>query len=262
MGRMQGKVAIVTGGGGGIGSVTSRRLVEEGAQVVVADLNLERATAVADELGDAATAEHFDAADPASIEALVERVAAAHGRIDLLHNNAALTDAAIFARDNTIVDTDFDVWDAAYRINFRGYALGAKHVIPHMVRNGGGSIVNMATDAAILADVRHIAYGCTKASVIALTKYIATQMGKQRVRCNTISPGAILTDALRANESEENIKMLLRHQAGPDLGEPLDIANLVLYLGSDESKFVTGMNISCDGGLIAHLPHFGDVTSG
>jgi len=261
MGKMDGKVAIVTGGGGGIGSETSRLLAEEGARVVVADLAFERAVAVAEEIGDAASAVHFDQEDPESVRVLMDGVMESHGRIDLLHNNAALTDVEIFNRDKAITDTDIDVWDAAYRINLRGYVLGAKHVMPHMAANGGGAIVNMATDAGLAADTKHIAYGVTKSAVINLTQYIATHGGRQGIRCNSISPGAIFTETLRRNQSPESIEMLQRHQLTVGLGQPIDIARLVLFLGSEESKFITGQNVSCDGGLLAHLPHFGDVVS-
>jgi NAD(P)-dependent dehydrogenase (short-subunit alcohol dehydrogenase family) len=261
MGKFDGKVVVVTGGGGGIGSVTSRLFVEAGAQVVVADLNLERAEAVASELGDAASAVEFDQEIPESVEGLIEGTIERFGRLDVLHNNAALTNAEIFGRDKTVVDTDIDVWDASYRINLRGYVLSAKYVIPHMVKQGGGVIINMATDAGLLSDTKHVAYGTTKAAVVMLTQSIATQFGKKGVRSVTVSPGAIMTQALRDNQGQAAIDMLLRHHLTPYIGEPVDIANLVFFLASDDAKYITGINISCDGGLISHLPHFGDVVA-
>jgi NAD(P)-dependent dehydrogenase (short-subunit alcohol dehydrogenase family) len=261
MGKFDGKVVVVTGGAGGIGSVTSRLFVEGGARVVVADLDLERAEAVASELGDAAFATHLDAEVPESVEALIDGTVEQHGRIDVLHNNAALTNAEIFGRDKTVADTDIDVWDACYRINLRGYVLGAKYAIPHMVEQGGGVIINMATDAGLLSDTKHVAYGTTKAAVVMLTQSIATQFGKKGVRSVTISPGAIMTQTLRNNQGQAAIDMLMRHHLTPYIGEPEDIGNLVFFLASNDAKYITGINISCDGGLISHLPHFGDVVA-
>jgi NAD(P)-dependent dehydrogenase (short-subunit alcohol dehydrogenase family) len=135
--RLTGKTAIITGGGGRIGAATARRLVQEGANVAIADLSEEAAQRVADELGEAAIAIQFDAGEPDSIAAMVAHAADHFGRIDILHNNAALLDLAFLDRDRDAVQTDVDVWDRTMEVNVRGYMIACKHAIPHMRRQGG-----------------------------------------------------------------------------------------------------------------------------
>lgn len=258
MRRLKDRVAIVTGGAGGIGAATARRLIEEGARVVVADISLDRAAAVASELGSNARAMQFDAGDTESIRQLVDRVVAEFGRIDILHNNAAATDPAIQMRDTTAVNIDLDVWRTTLEVNLTGYLACCKYTIPHMLNRGGGSIINTASSAGSAGDVRTIAYGVSKGGIIALTKYVATQYGRQGIRCNAVSPGLILTDALRRN-APDYIEILSRHVITPRLGTPEDIAALVAYLASDESGYVNGQNIACDGGHFAHQSQCADL---
>src|SRR5271156_4015160 len=168
--RLDGRVAIVTGGAGGIGEATCRVLTNAGARVVVADINLEGAARVAQKLGDSASAVHLDLASDESIQAAIDGVMRSHGRIDLLDNNAAFVDEEIFGRDGQIADTDPEVLDAIYQVNLRGTTLASKYAIPHMIAGGGGVIVNISTSAAVLSDTTHSAYAMTKADVIALTQ--------------------------------------------------------------------------------------------
>jgi NAD(P)-dependent dehydrogenase (short-subunit alcohol dehydrogenase family) len=256
---LDGKVAIVTGAAGGIGSVTCRVLAEAGARVVAADIDLAGAEAVAGDVGDAASAVEMDLAKPESVKAAIDGVMSSHGRIDFLDNNAAFVHEDIFAQDRTVVDTEPDVLDAIYAVNLRGTMMASKYAIPHMIAGGGGVIVNVATAAAVLSDVTHVSYGVTKAAVIALTQAIATMHGRQGIRCVAISPGLIGTERLRKNQPQEVIDMILRHHVTTYLGDPEDIAHLAAFLASDEAKYITGINILCDGGLTAHQPHFGDV---
>lgn len=258
MGRLDGKVAIVTGGGGGIGSAVARRLAAEGAKVAVADLFLDMAQAVAGPLGNAALAVQFDAADPASVESLVEQTVSHFGRLDILHNNAAMTDPAKHPLDTDAVTIPIEIWDEIIDINLRGYLLGCKYAIPHMVKAGGGSIINTASNSGTAGDLARIAYGASKGGIITLTKYVATQHGRQNIRCNSVAPGVVLTPALEATVPglKEIIK---RHILTPEFGTPDDIAALVAFLASDESRYITGENISISGGGLAHQPHYADL---
>jgi NAD(P)-dependent dehydrogenase (short-subunit alcohol dehydrogenase family) len=259
MARLDGRVAIVTGGAGGLGVATCRRLVAEGARVVVADIDGAAAKATAQELGEAATGVAFDAREPESVRGLVDGVVETHGRLDVLHNNAALTDPAVVSRDGAIIDADPELWDDVYAVNLRGFMLGCKYAVPHMIAGGGGVIVNMSSDAAIAGDVARTAYGCTKAAIITLTQYVATQYGKQNVRCVSITPGAMMTENMKIHMGPENIQILERHHMSARLGTPDDIAALVAFLASDEAGYITGVNIPCDGGFAFHLPTTADM---
>lgn len=258
MSRLAGKVAIVTGGGGGIGSAVARRLVSEGARVAVADIFEESAVRVAESLGDAAIAVAFDAASPESVKALVERTVGHFGKLDILHNNAAMTDPVKSAQDTTAVDIPMAIWQEILDVNLTGYLLGCRYAIPHMVANGGGSIVNTASNSGSAGDLARIAYGSTKGAIITLTKYIATQHGTQNIRCNSIAPGVVLTEAL--DKTVPGLKDIIkRHILTPEFGTPDDIAALVAFLASDESRYITGENISISGGGLIHQPHYADL---
>ncbi|MEY4160514.1 MAG: hypothetical protein RLZZ136_1135 [Pseudomonadota bacterium] len=258
MGRLQGKVAIVTGGGGGIGSAVARRLVAEGANVAVADVFEHLAQAVAGPLGDAAIALQFDAADPASVAALVEKTVSHFCRLDILHNNAAMTDPAKSPSDTDAVTIPIEIWDEIIDINLRGYLLGCKYAIPQMIKGGGGSIINTASNSGTAGDLARIAYGASKGGIITMTKYVATQHGRQNIRCNSIAPGVVLTEAL--DKTAPGMKELIkRHILTPEFGTPDDIAALVAFLASDESRYITGENISISGGGLSHQPHYADL---
>ncbi len=258
MRRLEGKVAIVTGGGGGIGSAVARRMVLEGGKVSIADVSEESAQAAAEPLGDAALAVSFDAAVPDSIEEMVNATVEHFGGLDILHNNAAMTDPAKHPLDTNPVDIPIDIWNEIIDINLRGYLLGCKYAIPHMVERGGGSIINTASNSGIAGDLARVAYGASKGGIITLSKYVATQYGKQNIRCNSISPGVVLTPALEA--TVPGLKEIIqRHILTPEFGTPDDIAALVAFLASEESRYITGENISISGGGLSHQPHYADL---
>jgi NAD(P)-dependent dehydrogenase (short-subunit alcohol dehydrogenase family) len=258
MGRLQGKVAIVTGGGGGIGSAVARRMISEGAKVAIADIFFDSAKAAAESLGDAALAVQFDAADPASVEAMVEKTVKYFGRLDILHNNAAMTDPAKHPLDTDAVTIPIAIWDEIIDINLRGYLLGCKYSIPHMIKGGGGSIINTASNSGSAGDLARIAYGASKGAIITMTKYVATQHGHQNIRCNSVAPGVVLTEAL--DKTVPGLKEIIkRHVLTPEFGTPDDIAALVAFLASDESRYITGENISISGGGLSHQPHYADL---
>jgi NAD(P)-dependent dehydrogenase (short-subunit alcohol dehydrogenase family) len=258
MGRLQNKIAIVTGGGGGIGSAVARRMVSEGAKVAIADIFLDSAKAAADPLGDAAIAIQFDAVDATSIEAMVEKTVSHFGRLDILHNNAAMTDPAKHPLDTDAVTIPIDIWDEIIDVNLRGYMLGCKYAIPHMIKGGGGSIINTASNSGTAGDLARIAYGASKGAIITMTKYVATQHGHQNIRCNSVAPGVVLTEAL-SKTVPGLADIIKRHILTPEFGVPDDIAALVAFLASDESRYITGENISISGGGLSHQPHYADL---
>jgi NAD(P)-dependent dehydrogenase (short-subunit alcohol dehydrogenase family) len=249
MGRVEGKIALVTGGAAGIGRQTAITLAREGAQVVIADINLDGAKKVAEGIGGGAAAIHFDATDQQSIQDLVAAVIAQHGRVDVIHNNAALVGPDAWFTDGSVIDTSIEMWDRAFATNVRSIFLMCKYALPHMVENGGGSIVNMASVAGLRGSSALTAYGSTKAAVIGLTRFIAAQHGKQGVRCNAIAPGVIRTQQL-LDAVPDLPQQALAGVASPRVGEPSDIANMVLFLASDESAFVNGEVYRVDGGAM------------
>jgi NAD(P)-dependent dehydrogenase (short-subunit alcohol dehydrogenase family) len=249
MGRVEGKIALVTGGAAGIGRETAITLAREGAQVVIADINADAAKQVAEGIGEAATAQWFDATDQASIEALVSTVIDAHGRIDVIHNNAALVGPDAWFTDGSVIDTSIEMWDRAFATNVRSIFLMCKYALPHMVACGGGSIVNMASVGGMRGSTALTAYGTTKAAVIGLTRFVAAQHGKQGVRCNAIAPGVIQTQQL-LDCVPDLPEQALATVASPRVGLPSDIANMVLFLASDESAFVNGEVYRVDGGAM------------
>jgi NAD(P)-dependent dehydrogenase (short-subunit alcohol dehydrogenase family) len=249
MGRVEGKIALVTGGAAGIGRETAITLAREGAQVVIADINIDGAKQVAEGIGDRATAIHFDATDQQSIVELVSAVIARHGRVDVIHNNAALVGPDAWFTDGSVIDTSIEMWDRAFATNVRSIFLMCKYALPHMVERGAGSIVNMASVAGMRGSGALTAYGSTKAAVIGLTRFVAAQHGKQGVRCNAIAPGVIRTQQL-LDSVPDLPQQALAGVASPRVGEPSDIANMVLFLASDESAFVNGEVYRVDGGAM------------
>lgn len=260
MRRLEGKVAIVTGGAGGIGAATVKRLVEEGARVAVADINLAAAQQVAESIGDAALAIEFDASDISSIEKMVNKTAEHFSRLDILNNNTALTDPNLQKYDTTSVDIPLDIWQKTLDINLTSYMACCKFAIPHMIKSGGGSIINTASGSGLRGDLSRIAYGSTKGAVITMSKYIATQHGHQDIRCNAIAPGLIVTPALERTAPEVK-EVIGKYMLTNRLGKPEDIAALVAYLAADESSFITGTCIEINGGTSACQPHYAEFMS-
>jgi NAD(P)-dependent dehydrogenase (short-subunit alcohol dehydrogenase family) len=261
-GLVEGKVAIVTGAGANIGEACAKMLAAHGAKVVVADINVEGAERVAGEIvasRGTAIAHAVDLADEASIKVLVAAVIRRYGRIDILHNNAANTSATQMTRDGALTAMDAEVWDAAFDINTRGTMLMTKHVAPHMMAGGGGSIINTSSGVSILGDVLNPAYSASKAAVNALTRNTATQFGRSNIRCNAVLPGLVLSPVARAQMTESQLAMIQRHVLLPRESVADDIAGAVLWLASDLGSFITGQIISVDGGICHHQPHYADM---
>ncbi len=260
MGRMTGRTSIVTGGAGGLGSATVRRLCAEGGQVVIADILLEPAEALAAEIrtgGGHAIALHVDLGDPASIAKLIADTLAHYGKLEVVFNNGAATQSEFLNRDGAAGDMDIEVWDHTFAVNTRGTMLMIKHALPALIASGSGAIINTSSGASLLGDLSRTAYAASKSAVNALTLYVAAQYGKQGVTCNAISPGMVPTAASRENQPEL-IRMVERHHLTPELGYPEDIAAMVALLASDDGRFVSGQIIRVDGGVTKAFAHVAD----
>jgi NAD(P)-dependent dehydrogenase (short-subunit alcohol dehydrogenase family) len=256
---LAGKVAFVTGGAGGIGAATAERFIAEGARVTIADVNGEAARHVAAALGPQAHAVTVDIGDDQSVQAALNDAFAHFGRLDILFNNAALTDEATMALDSNVTDIPLDVWNRTLQVNITGFMLCSRHAIPRMAQAGGGCIINTASGSGLLADIARVAYGASKAAVISLTQYIATQHGKDRIRCNAIAPGPITTPRSRTLAGPL-FDIIARHMPMGELGTPQDAAALVAFLASDEARYINGQTIIIDGGLMAHHAHVRDMS--
>lgn len=224
--------------------------------MVVADIDAAGAAAVVAEIdraGGEALAVATDVAEEPAVEALVRDTVERFDRIDILHNNAALTAPGPLSRDTRVTDMTIAVWDQTMAVNLRSQMLTCKHAIPHMLRTArGGSIVNMSSGAANRGDFVRAAYGASKAGVHALTLYVATAYGREGVRANTIVPGLILTEAVAAQVPGEMLEAYQKQLLTPRVGEPDDVANLVVFLASDDSRYITGQAITIDGGMSSH----------
>lgn len=258
MARLADKVAIVTGAGSGIGRATAKALAREGAKVVVADLIEEAATKVVGEIesiGGVAVACCVDVAIEDDNADMVALALACFGRIDILHNNAAMTDQALAVRDMDFLNFDTEVWHRSMAVNVLGPVFASKHALPHMITQRNGSIIMTSSASSLRGDISAFSYGASKATLNWYVKTIAVTFGKQGVRCNAILPGVTRTPTQARYSTEETLEKLEKLHLTPYLGEPEDIAAMALFLASDEARFVTGQCISVDGGFMAALPH-------
>jgi NAD(P)-dependent dehydrogenase (short-subunit alcohol dehydrogenase family) len=261
MKRLVGKVAVVTGSGG-IGEACARRLAAEGAQLIIGDIDEASARKVVELIikdGNQAIFEPLDLLDEASVKAFYQRTDELFGRLDVLHNNAACTSGEQMAADMAITEMSAETWDRAFAVNTRGTMFMTKHGIPLMLKNNAGSIINTSSGAALCGDLFGPAYAASKAAINCLTRYIATQYGKQGIRCNVISPGLIVTPNVFLSNSSEQLDRIEKHKLTPYLGEAGDIAAAVAYLASDESRFMTAQIMQVDGGIMDHMPYFAET---
>lgn len=251
MGRLDGKVAIVTGAGSGIGEASARLMASEGASVVVADISRAEAERVAGEIGNAVVAE-VDVSDEASVIRMVETAVESFGGLDVLHNNA--TDSSTNAADTDIVTLDMAIFDRLVAVNLRGQFMGCKHAIPHMLARGGGSIVNTASVDGFVGRGVRAAYGASKAGVVLLTKAVAAQYGTRGIRCNAVAPGLTLTPGAVGNAAPEYIDAALALYPMPRLCTPHDVASAVLFLASEEAAYINATTLMVDGGATVYMP--------
>jgi NAD(P)-dependent dehydrogenase (short-subunit alcohol dehydrogenase family) len=256
-GRVEDKVAIVTGGASGLGRATAETLAREGAAVVIADLAGDRAdevVAAIEAAGGRAAAVRTDVSVEADVAAMVAFAVETFGALHVLHNNAAITDPAHQARDAGILDLDVDTWDRTMAVDLRSVMLGCKHAVPAMIAAGGGSIINTSSGAAFAGNTTLSAYAAAKGGLNSFTLSVATAFGKQGVRCNAVSPANIFSPSVQANVPAAVVEIFEQNVLLPRMGTPQDIANAVLFLASDESSFITGQVLRVDGGSLSHHP--------
>jgi NAD(P)-dependent dehydrogenase (short-subunit alcohol dehydrogenase family) len=255
--KLDGKVAIVTGAGAGLGAECARSLAGHGARVAVVDIHLAGAQSVVAEIeaaGGQALAVQTDLTSEAEVMAMVAAVVQHFGRVDVLHNNAAALAPTQRAGDRDICNVDIAAWDQAMNVNARGAMLCCKHTIPHMLTTGGGSIIFATSGFGLLGDVTLTAYAASKAALMALARSVAAQYGKQGIRSNAIMIGFVLNEHAQKGVPEEIKQILLDQHLTPQLGSPRQIADVVSFLASDESSFITGAVIPVDGGFTSHSP--------
>jgi len=260
MAKLDGQVAIVTGGAWGIGGATARRLAADGARVLIADLDEAGGTsnvARIAEAGGVAQAMVVDVGDGAQIEGMVARAVEEWGRLDVLVQNAYRDDGR---HRGSAVELAEDDWDDAMDVLVRALYLGAKHAVPAMRASGGGNIVNMASVHGVLVAPRRLAYEAGKSAVIGMTKQMATDFGPDGIRVNCIMPGLIVTERQEQRWAENPGLLEFFEQQYPlrRTGTPDDVANAVSFLASEEASFITGHALAVDGGMTVQLQE--DVT--
>lgn len=255
MGRLDGKVAVITGGASGIGAGTVRRFVEEGAKVLIADLDAERGPALAAELGDATAFLQTDVSQEEQVAAMIAEATDRWGRLDCLYNNAGFGGALGPVGSTTVAD-----FDLTMDVLLKSVFLGMKHASPVMTAQGSGSIISTASVAGIRVGYAPHLYSVAKCAVIHLTKSVALELGEHNIRVNAICPGFIATPLAAGRPDATDSQIQQMREAGASsqvlgrVGEPLDIANMALFLASDDSEWITGREFVVDGGFEVGRP--------
>ena len=249
-GRIQGKVAVVTGGCSGIGLATVRRFVEEGARVVIGDVDEQRGHALVGELGgaDVATFVKVDVTVKDEVDALFRTAKDAYGAVDVAFNNAGISPP----EDASILDTDLDAWRRVQEVNLTSVYLCCKAALPYMLEQGSGSIINTASFVAVMgAATSQISYSASKGGVLSMTRELGVEFARRGVRVNALCPGPVNTPLLQelfATDPERAARRLVHVPMGR-FGEPEEMAGAVLFLASDDSSFVTASTFLVDGGI-------------
>ncbi|MEO6789538.1 MAG: 3-oxoacyl-ACP reductase [Ornithinibacter sp.] len=245
-GRLEGKVAVVTGGCSGIGLATVRRFAQEGARVVIGDLADTAGEALAEEVGGAYV--HCDVADKDDVDALFATAVERFGRLDIAFNNAGISPP----EDDSILDTDLEAWRRVQEVNLTSVFLCCKAALTHMVAQGSGSIINTASFVAVMgAATSQISYSASKGGVLSMSRELGVQFARQGIRVNALCPGPVNTPLLQelfASDPERAERRLVHVPMGR-FAEPEEMANAVLFLASDESSFMTASTFLVDGGI-------------
>ena len=253
MGRLDDKVAMISGAGTGIGRQAALMFAREGAQVMIAEINTElgqETETMVREAGGQATFVRTDVTDDAQVAAAVEATVGAYGKLNVLYNCAG----GSIPEDGPVTDVDLDVWDFTMSLDLKGPFLCCRHGIPKLIEAGGGTVVNMSSTAALMGMRMHV-YSAAKGGVISLTTALARQYSRSGVRVNAICPGYVLTDRVTerfsvagpGDEASPEEKARQRYPFG--VGQPEEIANIALFLASDESRMINGASIPADGGM-------------
>jgi NAD(P)-dependent dehydrogenase (short-subunit alcohol dehydrogenase family) len=251
-GRIEGKVAVVTGGCSGIGLATVERFVEEGAKVVIGDIDDERGKLLVDQLGgdEVVTYVHVDVTSKDEVDALFATANDFYGSVDIAFNNAGISPPD----DNSILETELDAWRRVQEVNLTSVYLCSKAALTHMVEQGSGSIINTASFVAVMgAATSQISYSASKGGVLSMTRELGVQFARQGIRVNALCPGPVNTPLLQelfAKDAERAARRLVHVPMGR-FGEPREMANAVLFLASDESSFITASTFLVDGGIHA-----------
>jgi len=248
---LAGKVAVVAGGAGGIGTATCVRLAEEGAAVVVGDRDGAAASTVAARIADAGGASlalAFDISDEASVGAFFEAAASFRGGVDAVHVNAADLSPAVIGNDSDAVDVDLGLFDHTLAVNLRGHLLCTRRAVPLLLAKGGGPIVYTSSAAAFMGESSRPSYAVAKAGINALVRHVASRWGKEGIRANAVAPGLVITPTVAAMGETEVQRAALRRTSSTRLGRPEDIAAMVAFLLSDDGAWVNGQVVSVDGG--------------
>ncbi len=249
--RLKDKVAIITGAGSGIGRQSAIRFAEEGAKLILADLNKNGVRETIEQLVAGTEAEFVavDVSKAAEVRAMVEHAETRFGRLDVMFNNAGIMPDA----DSSVIHTSEDVWDLVINVNLKGVFLGCQYGIPTMLKSGGGSIINVASFVALMgAATPQIAYTASKGGVLSMTREIAVEFARQGIRANALCPGPVRTPLLEEllSESKARARRMVHIPMGR-LAEGQEIANAVVFLASDESSYVNGATFVVDGGITA-----------
>ena len=248
-GRIQDRVAVVTGGCSGIGLATVRRFAAEGAKVVVGDIDDDAGKALVEELGaDVATYVHVDVTSKDEVDALFQTAKDTYGSVDIAFNNAGISPP----EDDSILETDLDAWRKVQEVNLTSVYLCCKAALPHMLDQGRGSIINTASFVAVMgAATSQISYSASKGGVLSMSRELGVQFARQGVRVNALCPGPVNTPLLKelfAKDPERAARRLVHVPMGR-FGEPEEIASAVLFLASDDASFITANTFLVDGGI-------------
>lgn len=244
------KVFVIAGGGSGIGEATAQRLAEEGATVVIGDLDAGHAHQVAARLaatGARAIGMSFDITVEESVLGLIEAAVDTFGGLDGIHVNAA--DIAGLAGDTDAVTVPLPTFDRTLAVNLRGHLLCTRHALPELLKRGGGSLVYTSSGAAFMGEPQRLAYAVSKNGLHGLLRHVASRWGKDGIRANAVAPGLVITDSNRHMMSPEACAAVLGITRSPRLGEPRDIAAMVAFLMSDDGEWINGQVLSVDGGV-------------
>jgi NAD(P)-dependent dehydrogenase (short-subunit alcohol dehydrogenase family) len=255
MGRLAGTVAVITGGANGVGRETALRFLDEGARVMIADVNARNAEAVlklaADRgHGDAIRFARTDVAEERDVEAMMQRTLEAFGRLDCVFNNAGIGGAF-----GPITETRVEEWDYTLAVLLRGVFLGMKHGARILKAQGqGGSIISTSSVAGFAAGGGAHCYSAAKAAIINLTRSVAVELAPHRIRVNTVAPGPLMTELFHRGDPAAAERAILDRQPWPEAGQARDVAGVVVFLASPDAGFVTGETIVVDGGMLARGP--------